>query len=124
MPSGGLPSTFFEPTSFQFVESTVPFDSTCKIRPQTLVCSIQANIAGNCPRILRKKLNLVCYILWVRINKHLKLKVLQKTFSWLVLCPHLHQHKSPGKICSMLHHHLAFLLFPERQMNGQALTGM
>lgn len=28
IPSGGLPSTFFEPTSFQFVESTVPLDST------------------------------------------------------------------------------------------------
>nr|AFK36194.1 unknown [Medicago truncatula] len=28
MPSGGLPSTFFVPTSFQFVNSTVPFHST------------------------------------------------------------------------------------------------
>lgn len=28
IPSGGVPSTFFEPTSFQFVDSTVPFDST------------------------------------------------------------------------------------------------
>lgn len=30
IPSGGLPATFFEPTSFQFVDSTVPFDSTYK----------------------------------------------------------------------------------------------
>lgn len=28
IPSGGVPSTFFCPTSFQFVDSTVPFDST------------------------------------------------------------------------------------------------
>jgi len=28
IPSGGLPSTFLEPTSFQFVDSTVPLDST------------------------------------------------------------------------------------------------
>lgn len=31
MPSGALPSTFFTPTSFQFVDSTVPFDSTCSV---------------------------------------------------------------------------------------------
>jgi len=30
MPSGGLPSTFFDPTSFQSVDSTVPFDSNYK----------------------------------------------------------------------------------------------
>ncbi|KAK1419425.1 hypothetical protein QVD17_28592 [Tagetes erecta] len=28
IPSGGVPSTSFDPTSFQFVDSTVPFDST------------------------------------------------------------------------------------------------
>lgn len=41
MPSGALPSTFFAPTSFQFVDSTVPFDSTCLLAPKKNVIRYQ-----------------------------------------------------------------------------------
>lgn len=40
MPSGALPSTFLVPTSFQFVDSTVPFDSTCWRGPDKYVTRI------------------------------------------------------------------------------------
>lgn len=51
-------------------------------------------------------------------NKHSECqlsKVLQKIFSWLFLCHHQHLDRCPGKICSKLHHHLAFPLSPKTQ---------
>lgn len=78
MPSGGVLSIFLVPTSCQFVDSTVPFDSTCSLfKPRKLV-----NDSMKRERPKRIYSQMIC--------------------SSLALYPHPHSGISHGRICSKL----------------------
>lgn len=120
MPSGGVPSTFFAPTSFQLVDSTVPFDSTCRWWTEQLVIGLQKKLTSQRLKqytAIRKtgiQLLMECLtnIPLYKQKSEEKSKSLQRISASPFLCLHQHLDICPGKTCSEQHHHPVFHLFP------------